>query len=104
MIPDPLPLPLKIFPKCSLHKKCRIRETLNLLTFADSSTNIKTDRDGQKGENKLMCHVSYIMFLVSCGQTFCDLHTRLNLFQLFSHNIKPARCSFHQIGPWAALV
>ena len=30
----------------------------------------------------------------SCGPTFCDLHTRLHLFQLIFHVIKPARCNF----------
>ena len=28
------------------------------------------------------------------GQTFCDLHTHLHLFQLISHIIKQARCNF----------
>ena len=28
------------------------------------------------------------------GQTFCDLHTHLHLFQIISHLINPARCNF----------
>ena len=28
------------------------------------------------------------------GQTFCDLHTRLHLFQLIVHVNKPTRCNF----------
>ena len=31
---------------------------------------------------------------VCSGQTFCDLHMCLHLFQLISHIIKTARCNF----------
>ena len=42
--------------------------TLNLLTCADSNTDTKTDRNGQKGEKeeKNMCHVSHITCHMSC--------------------------------------
>ena len=35
-----------------MRKKSRIRETLNLLTFADSSIDTKTDSNGQKKQKK----------------------------------------------------
>ena len=44
--------------------KSHIRETLNLLTCADSSNNTKTDRNQQKKKKKISyvpCHMSWVM-------------------------------------------
>ena len=50
----------------SIHKeedKSRIRETLNLLTFADSSIDTKTDIGVQKGKKKKIDIFKYIFFM-----------------------------------------
>ena len=54
-------------------EKSRIRETLNLSTDADSSTNTKTDRNGQKGI------IKYIFF----WGTFFLWGVKINIF--FKH-------------------
>ena len=49
-------------------KQYRIQETLNLLMFADSSTDTKTDKNQQRGKKKKikqLCHVSCGMCHVS---------------------------------------
>ena len=43
-------------------KISRIRETLNLLTDVDSSTDTKTDRNGQKGPNRMFIHLFFYFF------------------------------------------
>ena len=52
-----------------LQNKFPIRETLNLLTCADSRTNTKTDRKGEEEEKNVSCQVSgvqYQMLSVNC--------------------------------------
>ena len=50
----------------------RIRETMNILMSADSSTDTKVDRNRKKGKKKIknriniMCHMSFVTCLVSC--------------------------------------
>ena len=49
-------------PHATVFSKSRIRETLNLPMCADSSTDTKTDKNGQKGKKKkkIMCQVSCV--------------------------------------------
>ena len=69
--------------------KSRIRETLNLLTCSDSSTDTKTDRNKQKVRGKrkrpnVMCHVSHVTCHISC--VMCNMScVKCLMFHVASH-------------------
>ena len=52
-----------------------MRETLNVLTFADSSTNTKTDRNRQKKKEPI--YISYVMCLMT--------HAKCNVLGVMCH-------------------
>ena len=62
----------QVFTSLSLGKFCK-RETLNLLTCANSSTNIKTDESRQKGKEKgkyvtghVSCDMCHVLRVACC--------------------------------------
>ena len=49
-----------------VHKSC-IRDTLNLLTDADSSTNTKTKKNGQRGPSNFFVYIFFFRVPTCCG-------------------------------------